>query len=73
LDKDPNRVHEIFRQEVLKVVQQWMDLADKKLNDTDLKVFCSPGNDDMEEVDEIIVLPEACFLSKASDFPRFGS
>ena len=54
LDKDPNRVHEIFRQEVLKVVQQWMDLADKKLNDTDLKVFCSPGNDDMEEVDEII-------------------
>ncbi len=54
LDKDPHRVHEIFRQEVLKVVQQWMDLADKKLNDTDLKVFCSPGNDDMEEVDEII-------------------
>ncbi len=54
LDKDPNRVHEIFRQEVLKVVQQWTDLADKKLDGTDLKVYCSPGNDDMDEVDDII-------------------
>ena len=54
LDKNPNRVHEIFKHEVLKVVQQWMDLADKKLDGTDLKVYCSPGNDDMEEVDDIV-------------------
>ncbi len=54
LDKDPGRVNGIFKQQVLKVVQQWMDLADKKLDGTDLKVYCSPGNDDMEEVDEII-------------------
>ncbi len=54
LDKNPNRVHEIFKQEVLKVVQQWMDLADKKLDGSDMKVYCSPGNDDMEEVDEIV-------------------
>ena len=54
LDQDPNRVHEVFKQEVLKVVQQWMDLADKKLDGSDMKVYCSPGNDDMEEVDEIV-------------------
>jgi len=54
LEKDPERVHQIFVQEVLKVVQQWMDLADKKLDGTDMKVYCSPGNDDMEEVDEIV-------------------
>lgn len=54
LEKSPDRVSAIFKQEVLKVVQQWMDLADKKLDGTDLKVYCSPGNDDMEEVDEII-------------------
>jgi len=54
LDKDPNRVHEIFKQEVLKVVQQWMDLADKKLDGSEMKVYCSPGNDDMDEVDEIV-------------------
>jgi Icc-related predicted phosphoesterase len=54
LEKSPERVSEIFKQEVLKVVQQWMDLADRKLEGTDLRVYCSPGNDDMEEVDEII-------------------
>ena len=54
LQNKPELVHEIFRYEVLRVVQQWMDLADKKLDGTDLKVYCSPGNDDMDEVDEII-------------------
>lgn len=54
LEKNPDRVSVIFKEEVLKVVQQWMDLADKKLDGTNLKVYCSPGNDDMDEVDEII-------------------
>jgi uncharacterized protein len=54
LEQDPSRVHQIFLQEVLRVVQQWMDLADKKLDGTDLRVYCSPGNDDMDEVDEIV-------------------
>lgn len=54
LDKDPDRVSRIFLQEVLKVVQQWMDLADRKLDGTGMKVYCCPGNDDMDEVDEIV-------------------
>ena len=54
LEKDPERVHQVFLQEVLKVVQQWMDLADKKLDGTDMKIYCCPGNDDMDEVDEVI-------------------
>jgi len=54
LEKNPQQVSQIFKQEVLKVVQQWMDLADKKLDETNLKVYCSPGNDDMNEIDEII-------------------
>jgi len=54
LEKHPENVNRIFLQEVLKVVQQWMDLADKRLDGTDLRVFCSPGNDDMDEVDEIV-------------------
>jgi len=54
LDQKPERVSQIFRDEVLKVVQQWMDLADKKLDGSDMKVYCSPGNDDMDEVDEIV-------------------
>ncbi len=54
LEKSPERVGQIFKQEVLKVVQQWMDLADKKLDGTSLRAYCSPGNDDMYEVDEVI-------------------
>ena len=54
LEKDSDKVHQIFLQEVLKVVQQWMDLADKKLDGTDMKVYCCPGNDDMDEVDVVI-------------------
>jgi uncharacterized protein len=54
LEKDPDRVGQIFLQEVLKVVQQWMDLADKKLDGTDMKIYCCPGNDDMDEVDAIV-------------------
>lgn len=54
LDKNPELVNKIFSQEVLKVVQQWMDLADQKLDGTDMQVYCCPGNDDMYEVDEIV-------------------
>ncbi len=54
LEKNPNRVSEIFNAEVLKVVQQWMEIAEKKLDGTDMQVYCSPGNDDMDEVDEIV-------------------
>jgi Icc-related predicted phosphoesterase len=54
LQDKPEVIHEIFAAQVLKVVQQWMDLADKKLDGTSLRVYCSPGNDDMDEVDEII-------------------
>jgi len=54
LETKPEEVHKIFVDQVLRVVQQWMDLADKKLDGTGLKVFCSPGNDDMDEVDEIV-------------------
>jgi Icc-related predicted phosphoesterase len=54
IEKDSGRVSKIFSEEVLKVIQQWMDLADKKLDGTGMKVYCCPGNDDMDEVDEIV-------------------
>lgn len=54
LQNQPELVNEIFVTQVLRVVQQWIDLADKKLDGTGMKVYCSPGNDDMEEVDDIV-------------------
>lgn len=64
LEKNPQRVSEIFLQEVLKIVQQWMDLADKKLEGTGMKVYCCPGNDDMDEVDEIIRASKSVVLAE---------
>ena len=69
LDKNPRRVNEIFLAEVLKVFQQWMDLADKKLDGTGLKVFCTPGNDDMYEVDEIVRASRHVILAEGIIIP----
>ena len=54
LQNKPELVHGIFLSQVLGVVEQWMELADKKLDGTGMKVYCCPGNDDMDEVDAIV-------------------
>lgn len=64
LEKTPEKVHDIFHAEVLKVVGQWMEIADKKLDGTALKVYCSPGNDDMFEVDALIRASKRVVLSE---------
>ncbi|HLA87491.1 MAG TPA: hypothetical protein VJL10_05690, partial [Anaerolineales bacterium] len=64
LENDPDRVSRIFLAEVLKVVQQWMELADKKLEGTDMKLYCCPGNDDMDEVDEIVRASRSVILAE---------
>lgn len=69
LEKNPDKVHEIFLQEVLSTFQQWMDLADKKLDGTGMKVYCCPGNDDMFEVDEIIRASRSVTLAEGLVIP----
>src|SRR5690349_12787993 len=72
LEKDPDKVHKIFLEQVLRVVQQWMDLADKKLDGTDMKVYCCPGNDDMDEVDAIIRSSKRVVLAEGQVTPLDG-
>ena len=69
LEKTPDKVQDIFHSEVLKVAQQWMDIADKKLDGTDMKVYCSPGNDDMFEVDAIVRASKRVVLSEGEVIP----
>ncbi len=69
LEKNPDRVHEIFLTEVLKVVQQWMELADKKLDGTGMQVYCCPGNDDTFEVDEIVRASRCVVLAEGQVIP----
>lgn len=72
LEKDPERVHRIFANEVLKIVQQWMDLADKKLDGAGMKVYCCPGNDDMNEVDEIVRASRSVIHAEGQTIPLDG-
>lgn len=54
LEQAPDKVHDLFLSEALKTFQRWMDLADKKLEGSDLSIYVCPGNDDMFAVDELV-------------------
>lgn len=54
LSRTPKKVHDIFLKEVLKVAEQWMEIAARRLDGTGMCVYVSPGNDDQFEVDDII-------------------
>ncbi len=69
LEQKPDLVDAMFREQVLRVVQQWMDLADKKLDGTGMKVYCCPGNDDMDEVDAIIRSSRCVILAEGQVTP----
>ena len=60
---DDERTTELFHDLMLRRVQSWLDLADERLADADLRCFVCPGNDDQFEVDEVIASAqrvEAC-------------
>ncbi len=54
LHATPGRLEALDRQSILDVVQQWVALADERLEGTKIRAFVCPGNDDMLEIDEIL-------------------
>jgi hypothetical protein len=50
----PGRSDEIFLEQALGTVQRWIEYAAEKLAGTGIRVFVSPGNDDMFEIDAVI-------------------
>jgi uncharacterized protein len=63
LQADEEGTTKLFHELMLGRVQSWLDLADERLADTDLRCFVCPGNDDQFEVDEVIASArrvEAC-------------
>jgi Icc-related predicted phosphoesterase len=54
LGKDERLREELFHEKMLGAVERWMQMADEKLEGTDIQCFVSPGNDDQFEVDEIV-------------------
>jgi uncharacterized protein len=54
LSEDESHWHGLFQEKMLETVSKWMRMAEERLKGTGIRVFCSPGNDDQFEVDEII-------------------
>ncbi len=54
LNAGPERVDQIFHQEVLKTAESWLAYADEKLEGTGIRCYVAPGNDDMFELDDLI-------------------
>ena len=69
LSKTPEKVDQLFLSEVLKVIGQWIEIADKKLDGTGLRVYVCPGNDDTYEVDEIVRTSRHVLLTEGQVLP----
>jgi Icc-related predicted phosphoesterase len=54
LERNPERIHEIFIAEVLRVVAEWLEIAETKLAGSGMRVYVAPGNDDQFEIDELV-------------------
>jgi Icc-related predicted phosphoesterase len=53
-EANPAKVDEFFHQQMLRVLEQWMALADERLKDTGIRCFVSPGNDDPFMIDDVL-------------------
>lgn len=51
---DPAKVDAFFNEQIFRVVEQWMALADERLHGTGLQCFVCPGNDDSFDIDELV-------------------
>lgn len=69
LSQTPDKVHEIFLREVLRVLEQWMEIAARKLTGTGIRMYVSPGNDDQFEVDELIRQSPVITLAEGKVIP----
>ncbi|MCU0492235.1 MAG: metallophosphoesterase [Chloroflexaceae bacterium] len=50
----PERVDAFFHEQILKVVEQWMKLADERLAGSGRRCFVCPGNDDSFDIDGVV-------------------
>ena len=54
ISSTPGRSDELFLDQVMLTIEQWMEYADQKLSGTGIKCYVCPGNDDMFEIDQVI-------------------
>jgi uncharacterized protein len=54
LESNEKLLDKLFHDQMLGRIEEWMRMADERLEGSDVRCFVAPGNDDQFEVDEII-------------------
>ncbi|RSN76894.1 MAG: phosphoesterase [Thermoproteota archaeon] len=54
LKENPSEVEKLIKENILERIRKWMDLILEKVDLKKTEVYVMPGNDDIEEVDDII-------------------
>ena len=70
---DEDKLEELFHEQMRKTVESWVEWADAKLEGSKIQCIVCPGNDDREDIDEILATVQAHHRSAratCSTFPR---
>lgn len=54
LTAHPEKLDELFRREMRRTVERWVEFADERLAGTNVQCIVCPGNDDTDDIDEIL-------------------
>jgi Icc-related predicted phosphoesterase len=54
LQADPERMHQLFRQQMIQRVREWVELAEERIGKSGVQFYMMPGNDDDLGVDAMI-------------------
>jgi Icc-related predicted phosphoesterase len=65
----PERLNQVFSQQVLNTAQEWLEFADKKLAGSGILCYVAPGNDDMFELDNLIQQSKSVQLAEGKVMP----
>ncbi|HUK27933.1 MAG TPA: hypothetical protein VLV31_05880 [Candidatus Acidoferrales bacterium] len=52
--KETSKVDELFKQLIMRRIEEWVKLADERLKDQKVACYVQPGNDDRYEIDPIL-------------------
>ena len=54
LSEHPEKLDDLFREEMRNSIQGWVDFADERLAGTGIQCIVCPGNDDTDDIDEVL-------------------
>ncbi len=69
LQRTPGKLDELFQRSILAVAEQWVALADERLEGQGVRAFVCPGNDDSFGIDEVLRTSKRLELGEGRAIP----